>query len=479
MEKPQTKISYSYLKQKLKELRISLYFTISWIYLKLFILYGIAFFFLTVVVYFGTEKLETRDLVKLLEDKHYESVNELEYVMEANQFNNVSFYVLKSTTVLNSLWSNDEIVYKYDRIKENEQSLNYVFSRYYMKRTGGRFLFFIKSDLRVAIGTENYYTVIFFDMSNGLYRMNSFMKIMLCITIGLVILIMLRSIPKLKTLLSPLNEVTQKAAQLDLNNVSKGRVTEIEANNELRDFVDAYHKMIDRLWLAYENQKTFISNASHELRTPIAVFRGYIDMLKRWGAEDPEVLKESIDAIDKEAASMNELVNKLLVLSRYDRRTMQLKKNRFSMDEVIEELVKEFQMTVSNREIKAEKIDPIVVYGDPQTLKQAVRVFVDNAIKYTEDGGVIKISCINSHGTCVIEVADNGIGMKQEDVEHIFGRFYRSDDVRGRQIEGHGLGLSIAQIIIFSHGGSIEVKSQFTKGSSFKIILPKGKLRKE
>ena len=117
-------------------------------------------------------------------------------------------------------------------------------------------------------------------------------------------------------------------------------------------------------------------------------------------------------------------------------------------------------------------MEPVTVYGDPQALKQAIRIFLDNAVKYTKDGDEITISCENKEGDCVITVTDTGIGMTRKDMDNIFQRFYRSETVRNKNISGHGLGLSIAKLIILGHTGKIKIRSQFTKGTSFIITLP-------
>ena len=143
------------------------------------------------------------------------------------------------------------------------------------------------------------------------------------------------------------------------------------------------------------------------------------------------------------------------------------------MGSVVEEMIKETKMVAKNRKVESLAVEKVRVYGDKQSLKQAIRVFIDNAIKYTRDGDTITISCRNVNGNCVICVADTGIGMTRKDLDHIFNRFYRSDDVRNRKIEGHGLGLSIAKLIIMAHTGRIKIRTQYTKGTSFTVTLPK------
>ena len=274
-------------------------------------------------------------------------------------------------------------------------------------------------------------------------------------------------------LLKPIEVMVQTANRLTVNNLNQERLNIEGTQNELKDLATTINEMLDRIEVSYESQKQFVSDASHELRTPIAVIQGYINMLDRWGKRDEAVMEESIDAIKNEAQSMQELVEKLLFLSRHDKKTLKLKKKVFEMSEVVEDMVKETTLVAKNRNICSESMEHVIVYGDEQSLKQAIRVFIDNAVKYTRDGDTITISCRNQKGDCVISVADTGLGMTQEDLNHIFERFYRSDQVRNEKINGHGLGLSIAKLIILKHTGRIKVRSQYTVGTTFTITIPK------
>jgi signal transduction histidine kinase len=196
-------------------------------------------------------------------------------------------------------------------------------------------------------------------------------------------------------------------------------------------------------------------------------------MLNRWGSSNEEVLQESIEAIQNEARSMQDLVEKLLYLSRHDKKTLKLTKKRFNIRPLIEDMVKETRLVAGNRIVSNPIMEDVIVYGDKQALKQALRIFIDNAVKYTKEGAEITILCQKVNGDCVITVSDTGIGMTRNDIDHIFNRFYRSDHVRNQNISGHGLGLSLAKIIILAHTGKIKVRSQFKKGSSFIITIPK------
>ncbi len=276
-----------------------------------------------------------------------------------------------------------------------------------------------------------------------------------------------------QAVLRPIGEMSEQVNRLNLQNIHTERLNVEGTKDELKALAAGINRMLDRMEEAYEAQKQFVSEASHELRTPITVLQGYSAMLRRWGSEDKEVLAESVEAIESEAKSMQELVEKLLFLSRHERRKLPFAKERFDMAEVVRELEKEMVYLSDTRNFRCPVCESVSVYGDKQLLKQALRVFLDNAVKYTKDGDTISISCKNRSGACEVVIEDTGLGMLKKDLEGIFGRFFRADTVRGKNIEGHGLGLSIARLIIDGHAGKIFVRTQYTKGSSFTITIPR------
>lgn len=269
-----------------------------------------------------------------------------------------------------------------------------------------------------------------------------------------------------------MGEIIKSTNRITINNLEEERLNVDGIQNELKDIAVTINCMLDRLEVSYETQKQFVSDASHELRTPIAVIQGYVNMLDRWGSEDAEVLAESVEAIKNESQSMRELVEKLLFLSRHDKKTLKLNKKKFDIGKMIAGMVKEIQIVAKDRHVEALDIDPVILYGDSQTIKEAIRVLVENAIKYTEEGDTIYIGCEKEGKNCIITVADTGMGMEQKDLNNMFQRFYRSDHVRNGNISGHGLGLSIAKLIVLKHVGTIQVKSQYTRGTRFRIVLP-------
>lgn len=263
-----------------------------------------------------------------------------------------------------------------------------------------------------------------------------------------------------------------------LNRITAGRLDAripIEGErNELHGLASAINSMLDRVDSAYSSQLRFVSDASHELRTPIAVLQGYANMLDRWGKEDPAVLQESIEAIKAESEGMKVLVEQLLFLARGDNNTIALKVQPLSVAELVEDAVRDARIIDSDHEFEEGVPADLVLDGDIGLLKQALRIFVDNAVKYSPDGGKIRIQASQDAEWLRISVTDNGIGIPDEDLPHVFERFFRSDESRARATGGTGLGLSIAQWIVERHGGFLEITSREELGTRMTMVLPVG-----
>jgi len=271
--------------------------------------------------------------------------------------------------------------------------------------------------------------------------------------------------------LKPISDMAETAATLSANNLSD-RISVDGAKNELKDLALVINGMLDRIELSYNSQKQFVSDASHELRTPIAVIQGHVSMLERWGKTDKEVLDEGIAAISQEASSMKELVERLLFLARHDKKTLMLEMETFDPLEVMSELHREAKMLSSEHTFELAPAENATISGDKGMIKQLMRVLVDNAIKYTPAGGTITLGMRREAGQCVLSVTDTGGGISPEDLTKVFDRFYRCDDARKSQTSGHGLGLSIARIIAVAHGGRIRVRSKVGTGTTFSVFLP-------
>ena len=240
---------------------------------------------------------------------------------------------------------------------------------------------------------------------------------------------------------------------------------------ELQGLAAAINEMLDRIRAAYTAQIRFVSDASHELRTPISVIQGYANLLDRWGKNDEKTLQESIDAIRSEAESMKILVEQLLFLARGDNDTIELELEQMNLAELIGEIAQDTRLIDQTHEFRVEGWEA-VVSADRQLIKQAVRIFVDNAVKYTDPGGTITLKSSLNGNRATISVSDTGVGIPDELIPHIFDRFVRADESRTRSSGGAGLGLSIAKWIVARHGGHIEVLSRTGLGTRMSIVLP-------
>lgn len=261
-----------------------------------------------------------------------------------------------------------------------------------------------------------------------------------------------------------------------LNQITAGRLdTRIPIEGERRELqglAAAINNMLDRLDAAYSSQLRFVSDASHELRTPIAVLQGYAHLLDRWGKDDPAVLQESIDAIKAESEGMQVLVEQLLFLARSDNNSIVMQMQPLDITSIAGEVLRETGM-VGGRHVLVSEVDSALwTEGDAGLIKQALRVFVDNAVKYTPEGGQIKISAQRDGENLKIMVSDSGIGIPAEELSHVFERFFRADESRARATGGTGLGLSIAQWIVQRHGGHVEILSRQDIGTRITMVLP-------
>ncbi|OQB16001.1 MAG: Signal transduction histidine-protein kinase ArlS [Firmicutes bacterium ADurb.Bin193] len=251
------------------------------------------------------------------------------------------------------------------------------------------------------------------------------------------------------------------------------RISVSSDQKELKELAKAINGMLDRINEAYRSQIRFVSDASHELRTPIAVIQGYANLLDRWGKNDEKALEESIEAIKSEAENMKNLVEQLLFLARGDNDSMQLNIESFDIGALVSEVIRETVMIDPDHKFSSETEPDIFIDGDVQLVKQAIRIFVDNSIKYSPSGEDIKVTTRSDGNYAKITVQDNGIGISGENLPNVFDRFFRSDDSRTRKTGGTGLGFAIAKWIVDRHGGTVEILSRKDLGTRVTVSLVK------
>lgn len=245
----------------------------------------------------------------------------------------------------------------------------------------------------------------------------------------------------------------------------------LSLGGEMAELEQAVNSLIARMQSSYRQQIRFVDDASHELRTPIAVIQGYVNMLDRWGKNDEKVLQESITAIQTESDHMKTLVDQLLFLARGDMGRQRFEKQPVDLGQMLTEIRDESLLIDESHPYSLQIDSPCTLPADPAMLKQAVRILVDNAAKYTPAGGAIALRLQREAGHALITVQDEGRGISPEDAEHVFERFYRADKARSSS-GGSGLGLSIAKWIVDQHGGTIRLISYEGLGSRFSIALP-------
>ena len=342
-------------------------------------------------------------------------------------------------------------------------------------------------------------TLIVYDANNGSHTFSAgHYGEFLFTTLGIIILfqtlfflIHCFSVPiRINRKLKPLYTMTQAARALNYVDLTSEEFSTLQdainkfspndsndkihtGKKEFMGMEDAINDLLERMRNSYKSQIRFVSDASHELRTPIAVIQGYANMLDRWGREDKEILDESIASIKSEAENMNRLVENLLFLARGDSGRTVLRLEEISINQLMCDIYDEFVMIDSSHEFILDLRAEITSQADTSLIKQCLRILVDNAIKYSPANTDIILRLQKRDETYfAIEVQDYGIGIKKEDADKIFERFYRSDPARTRQNGGSGLGLSIAKWIADKHNAFFELLSYENLGTRISLVMP-------
>lgn len=243
--------------------------------------------------------------------------------------------------------------------------------------------------------------------------------------------------------------------------------------NEIGDLTRSLNALIARLRRRAEGQTRFVADASHELATPVAGIRGYVNILREWGGEDPEVREEAIRAVDRESRRMARLCGELLSMIRSEETSLVVD-TAYDLNTVSREALATTATRYMDKGI--EFIGPdegtLALSGDPHKIEEMLGVLLDNAGKYTDPGGTVRVRTWREGERAVVEVSDTGIGIAEHDLPNIFDRFYRSDGSRSHDSGGFGLGLAIARNIVESSGGTIVATSMPGDGTTFKVSLP-------
>lgn len=270
----------------------------------------------------------------------------------------------------------------------------------------------------------------------------------------------------------PLNDL-----KYTINKVTQGNFKEkvhVYSNDEFKEVAEAFNMMISKLEEVDNQRKDFVANVSHELRTPLTSIKILSESLINQDTFDQDIYKEFLIDIDSEVDRLNNIISDLLVLVNLDKEKLVLDKKITYINYLLEKTIFRMKVIAKQKDIdlNLKLNEKIQIKIDEDKIQQAIINIIDNAIKYTDIKGTIEVELYKKDKYAIIKISDNGSGIPEESLEHIFERFYRVDKARSRNTGGTGLGLSIAWEIIAYHGGIIDVESQLGIGTDFYIKLP-------
>ncbi|MFC4182776.1 HAMP domain-containing sensor histidine kinase [Saccharococcus thermophilus] len=274
---------------------------------------------------------------------------------------------------------------------------------------------------------------------------------------------------RLKTLTKTMMDIKNKGIQK--------RIDVPASRDEMSELMMMFNQMMDEIERSFDQQKQFVEDASHELRTPIAILEGHLSLLRRWGKHNPDILEESLQAAIQEVGRLKKLVLELLDLSRAE--TITVPNNIVPIDpqQAVEQVVKnfrvlhpDFQFTIDNSSTQTARIRMTKYH-----FEQLLLILLDNAVKYSQQAKQVTILIKEEERFVRIAVTDYGIGIPKEELEKVFLRFYRVDKARSREKGGVGLGLAIAKEIIDKYDGQITIDSEVGRGTTVELAIPKAK----
>ncbi len=298
------------------------------------------------------------------------------------------------------------------------------------------------------------------------------------IQLALAAVIVVLSVAASVVLVKPLGKITHS-----MEDLSKGDVEEIVSVSdytETKAISDAYNNMIRRIRKQEDSRQEFVSNVSHELKTPLTSMKVLADSLTMQGDQVPvELYREFMEDIAAEIDRENKIINDLLSLVKMDKKNADLNIQSININDLLELILKRLRPIAAKSDIELvfESFRPVVAEVDEVKLTLALSNLIENAIKYNVESGWVHVSLNADHKFFYVKVADSGIGIPEEDQERIFERFYRVDKSHSREIGGTGLGLAITRNAILMHRGAIKVYSKPDEGTTFTVRVPLAYIR--
>jgi two-component system OmpR family sensor kinase len=271
--------------------------------------------------------------------------------------------------------------------------------------------------------------------------------------------------------LAPIDQMTQSAHSISGAGDLTRRIQQPKTRDEVGRLAATFNDMLARIEELFRAQQRILADVSHELRSPLTAIRGNLDLLRRGAFENTAERDASLAAIDSESARMQRMVQDLLLLAQADA-GVQIQKQPVELDTLLLDVYRQARLKAGGVKLTLGSEDQAQVMGDSDRLKQLFTNLLDNAIKYTPNGGEVTLSLVRDTQWVHVDIADTGAGIPEADLPKIFDRFYRVDKARSRDRGGTGLGLSIVKWIVDAHSGRIEVKSEVGKGTTFTVSLP-------
>ena len=305
------------------------------------------------------------------------------------------------------------------------------------------------------------------NMDDQMEDIETLLTILIGVSIFLILLAVFFGIWTSQVFLRPISIIGAT-----MNNIQKnGRFEKIQLpqrkRDEIHQLADNFNQMIDTLEVMFQKQEQFISNASHELKTPLTVIESYASILKRWGKEDPELLREGIDVIQDESKRLQHMIEQFLDLATMNQKPFELE--TVNLTEICHSTTKRLYVA-TNRSIQYEAdCEPVLVLFNKERLIQVMIILLDNAIKYSEED--IQLRVYESAQGPAIQIIDHGIGIPKEEIAQVFERFYRVDKSRTRATGGSCGGATIAKSLIEQSGGSITIDSEVGIGTAVTVVF--------
>lgn len=339
-----------------------------------------------------------------------------------------------------------------------------------IKKKGDLFLV-----LHSPVATSRFHGTI--EIVKDMEIVDDFMKniflIMIVASIGGLILSFLGGTILSKKLLSNVQVMTETMKKIKTNRLEE-RVPVNGTNDEFAQLGTLFNRFMDDLEESFIQQKQFVEDASHELRTPLSIIKGHLNLLDRWGKNDPKVLDKSLKSSLKEVDRLIKLVQELLELSRAENSTLDpTEMSTIHLNNVIQLVIKNFEVLHSDYTFYIENNDENLYAAiSARHLEQILIILLDNAVKYSKERKEITVTCSSENNKAYIKVIDYGIGIPEQDIPYVLNRFYRVDKARSRKQGGLGLGLAIAKRWVEKYDGTLNIESKEEEGTTIIITFP-------